>query len=69
MKIFKRAHKRTQMLPCRKCGGLPEVKRVGDNRDLFLFVCASCGHYEAKPGEARGTVKGAAKVWNEGAGR
>lgn len=51
---------------CPHCGTIPGLRRVGENRNLFVCTCTECGYTPAKNGEARRTVRGAVKVWNEG---
>lgn len=64
---IKRDEKVPKIKPCPKCGNtLPGIRYVGDNRDLRVMVCQECGYCPAKMGEAKPTIRGAIKVWNEG---
>ena len=54
---------------CPRCGTLPELRHVGEHKDLYVLSCMECGYTPAKNGEARSTLHGAVKVWNKGDGK
>lgn len=55
--------------PCPRCSSTYIVKKkVGSNRDLIVLMCNDCCYIAAKNGEARSTLRQAAKVWNRKAG-
>lgn len=54
-----------KMEPCPLCGCAPELKTVGDNKELLVYQCGHCGYIAAKSGEAKYTERGARKIWNE----
>lgn len=63
VKTWRNSHP-TKLNLCPRCGTRPGLRRVGDNRDLWVCSCMECGYTPAKNGEARSTVRGAVKVWN-----
>lgn len=50
-------------IPC-SCGGQPEIKSVGDNKQYFALFCSKCGKTPAHLDEARATRLRAIKIWN-----
>ena len=50
---------------CPLCGHLPELKKVGDNKELLVYQCQYCGYIAAKNHEAKYTERGARKIWNK----
>lgn len=51
--------------PCPRCFSTNIVERkVGSNRDLIVLMCNDCCYVAAENGEARPTLRQAAKVWN-----
>ena len=50
---------------CPKCGTRPGLRLVGDNKQFIILCCPECGYTAAKNGEARGTLRGAVRVWNK----
>ncbi len=50
---------------CPLCGHFPELKYVGDNKDLLVYQCAHCGYIAAKNHEAKYTKRGAMNIWNK----
>lgn len=46
------------------CGGQPEIKAVGDNKQYFACICSNCGKTPVRLDEARATRFGAIKIWN-----
>ncbi len=54
-----------ELSACPLCGHFPELKYVGDNKDLLVYQCAHCGYIAAKNHEAKYTKRGAMKIWNK----
>ena len=50
---------------CKKCGGIPVVNRVGDDKNYFVIRCSSCHYTPAQYDEASLTVKSAVRIWNK----
>ena len=50
---------------CKKCGGIPVVNRVGDDKNYFIIRCSSCQYTSANYDEASLTVKSAVRIWNK----
>ena len=46
------------------CGGQPEIKAVGDNKQYFACVCSNCSKTPLHIDEAQMTKTGAIKLWN-----
>lgn len=51
------------MVYCCKCGGAPEIIRVGDQKEYFLVRCSKCYHSTNKYDEASLTESHALRVW------
>lgn len=51
---------------CRRCGGKPELIRVGDMKQLYVYRCKSCLFMPAKSDEAKPTERAARRIWNKG---
>lgn len=50
---------------CPKCGGKPSIVVVGDNKDLFVWKCSVCDFIPVKNNDAKFTIIGSLKLWNE----
>lgn len=46
------------------CGGQPEIKAVGDNKQYFACVCSNCGKTPLHIDEAQMTKTGTIKLRN-----
>lgn len=50
--------------PCPRCGGAPAIIRVGDYKQMQVYVCSVCGWKTDYYGDWRLTERGARKIWN-----
>ena len=50
--------------PCPRCGCAPAIMRVGDYKQLQVYVCHACGWKTDYYGDGRLTERGARKIWN-----
>lgn len=50
---------------CIKCGSVPEIIRVGDNKEYFTVHCPKCYWNPAPSNEATLTITGAIRFWNK----
>ena len=50
---------------CSKCGSIPEIVVVGDNKTSYIVRCPKCGWKAADTNRANLTVQGAIRVWNK----
>ena len=46
------------------CGGSPEIRRVGDQKEYYICFCSKCCKTPVHFSEARCTPHKAIKVWN-----
>lgn len=53
-----------KLLDCPYCGGCPIPKRVGDNKEYFVYVCEDCGRTPVTTCAARSTMAGAGNAWD-----
>ena len=53
-----------KLLPCPSCGGAPEKRRVGDQKQFIAYFCSCCGKTPLKSGDARFLDCEAKKIWN-----
>lgn len=53
-----------EIKPCEKCGGWPYVRKIGDNKKLYIYECVSCGFVKAKLHEAKKNPLDALRIWN-----
>lgn len=51
---------------CRRCGGKPELIRVGDMKEFYVYRCKSCLSIPAKSYEGKITERAARRIWNRG---
>lgn len=54
----------SELKPCPFCGGTPERKKVGDQKQFIVYVCSVCGKTPLKSGDARFLDRAAKKTWN-----
>lgn len=57
--------KTAELKLCPFCGGEPELRRVGDNKQYNVYFCSQCGQTPVRCGEATMTQRGARKMWNK----
>lgn len=50
---------------CKYCGGIGKIKRVGDNKDLFVMICSKCHKTPVEHSDAKYSIIDAIKIWNE----
>ena len=50
---------------CRKCGKEPELIKVGDMKELYIYRCKNCLFIPAKIHEGRLIEYTARKIWNK----
>lgn len=55
--------KMAKLVSC-SCGGQPEIKLVGSNKQYLICFCSKCGKTPVRLDEARATRFGAIKIWN-----
>lgn len=53
-----------KLKPCLFCGGVPEKRRAGDQKQFTVYFCSCCGKTPLKGGEARFLDREAKKMWN-----
>lgn len=51
--------------PCPWCYSNPELRRVGDWKEYYVFFCPDCDKTPVSYDEARSSLNGAVKIWNK----
>jgi ribosomal protein L37AE/L43A len=54
-----------ELKPCPICEGKANLKRVGDNKNLFVYQCSECGFIKVKTSDVSLTPWGAKRVRNK----
>ena len=50
---------------CPYCGGEPQLTQVGDQKELFVYICSQCHKTPVRSCEGRLTPLGAKRIWNQ----